>query len=266
MLDEGAYAPCSADASIPFPRFVRLLVRARRDLRLDEWRKYVGSESTTRRRLRRRTVIGLAVVAGLFAILAAVVVVIVLVSGSSHGTGLAPHRSPVPLWRTVGPLALIAISLVLGGVAIAGMVRGRYIESAQRAGAALRSLTRPERKQVLRQIRGQQPADRGQLSLAREIAQSRVDQRVVLFSVLGTALAVVAMLFLRNPEASHAVSVVAAALDLSLVAVGAPLMIREVRRAQRFLRLNPLPEADATDERPVDPHPDPSAKSEARDG
>ncbi len=218
----------------------------------------MGSESATqdaRRRSRRRTVIGLAVVAGLSAILAAILVVIVLVSGSDDGAGIAPRPSPVPLWRTVGPFALLAISLVLGGVAVAGMVRGRHIESAQRAGAALRSLTRHERKQVLRQIRGQQPADPVHLSLARDVAQSRVDQRFVLFSILGTALAVVAMLFLRNSEHSHVVSIVAAAVDLPVLVVGAPLVIREVRRARRFLRQNPLPVIEDGDERSFDPDP-----------
>lgn len=204
-----------------------------------------------RRRLRRQQVIGIGVVAGLFAILAAVLVVVVLVSGRpDDGTGAAPPSSGEPLWRTVAPFVLMAISFALGCVTIVGTVRAKYFESARRANAALQSLPRHERKQLLRQVRGLHTADPGQLAVTREVARSRVDQRFLVNVLFGTALLAVAMVIITRPEGG-AVTIVLPALDLLLVGVGAPFMIREVRRARRFLRQNPLPEAGA--DRSVDP-------------
>jgi MFS family permease len=191
-----------------------------------------------RRRLHRQKVIRLWIlVAGAIVPLAVLALVLGL---TDHHWG-PRDTSEVPTWRAVVAISLIGVGLALETVGIVRTVRARRLGSAWRSATAV--LTGKERKRLLKQVRGQQVTDPDRLPLARDLADSLVAQRHFLFVWLGVALTAVAQPILSSPHSDHLVTNLVAGFNVALFAVGTPLVIREVRRAQRFLRQNPLPEA-----------------------
>ena len=179
------------------------------------------------RRLHRYRVLVFALLAVLVLVAVAVVVV------ALHRDGPPRPRAAVPEWRQVLGLAVSVVGLLIGVVAVVRLLRG----GGWRASLAspLRALDRSQRRLLLRQVRGTAPVEPARLPLTRELARQLERQRWVVVIVAGNGLNSAGQAL----SGGRSSQVGLAAAFAVLLAVGAPLAARDVRRARVFLARHP---------------------------
>ena len=181
-------------------------------------------------RLRRNKVLLRALVGVLLVLPLLVVIALVLHDAPS------PQHTPdprVPRARVVLGVVLSGAGLLVNALALWDLLGGRVQRKA--LGEPLQVLTRTQRQELLRQVRGQAPADPGRLPLARGLAELLLGQRQAPLILGGQLLAQTGLAVLNGRSYQVALAAVMAAL----FGVVAPLILRETRRARAFLARHP---------------------------
>ncbi len=193
----------------------------------------------TKRRLARRRRTSLLVAAGVFLVLA--LGTTLLGSRLGHPGSPAPHRhfSRPPVWRATVGLALSACGLALMAVSTVKRVRAGAFRADWSTPILL--LTQRQRRLLIRQVTGREPADRNLLPLTRDVARRLVRQDATTpFVVSGVAVGLVGQVILlgRFPFA-----LVAGGL-LLVLAMAAARGHQKIARAKSFLRNHPPTDAE----------------------
>lgn len=189
--------------------------------------RYPTPSAAARQRKRRRTiwliVLGTALVAGVAGGFAAA-----LVGSGGHSA----HTNEPSTGQYVLGFGLSGIGLVGGVASLGSLIRAGQWGAAWRSPTTV--LTRQQRKQLLREVRGQEPLTPAHLFLARDLARRLVIQRrqALLWASLVLLWVGQAVVF---PDLVHLVLFGGMAL---LWAIAVPQMLRESHRAQRFLDRN----------------------------
>ena len=147
-----------------------------------------------------------------------------------------PPDSPddPPAWRLVAGIVLLVLAVAVLGVRLA-----RPYGSRPRLAVPLASLSKSERAELLRTVRGRTPAAQDRLALARLQAENMLERRLALAPQAGLA---VAYLGGWTVVRSAYVTVMAAAFTL-LICVSGVLALRDGAAARRFLEQHPYPGA-----------------------
>ena len=185
-----------------------------------------AQQQLQRRRVRLR------VLCVVLILLPLLVVAVVFALHSGTPTGSAP-RLPVPREREVLGLVLSGAGLLTSALGLVRLLRGRGLRKALSAPLAV--LSYAQRRELLRQVRGQVPADPSRLALSRTLAELLLDQQATLL-ILGGQVLSQAGLALVNP---HPLRVALVGVFAAVCIVGVPLTVREVRRARAFLARHP---------------------------
>jgi MFS family permease len=186
--------------------------------------RYTTPSAAARQRRRRRTIwliiLGTALVGGVAGGVAGA-----LVGSGGH----AAHTNEPSTWQYVLGFALSGIGLVGGVVSVVSLIRAGQWGAAWRSPTTV--LTRQQRKQLLREVRGQEPLDPTHLALARDLARRLVIQRrqALLWASLVLLWLGQAIVF---PDLLHLILFGGVVL---LWAIAIPQMLRQSNRAQRFL-------------------------------
>ena len=98
----------------------------------------------------------------------------------------SPHGSSVAHWRTVAGPALLIIGLLLEIIVIVTRIRSGQFKAGWRSPHLV--LSRPQRRQILRQIRGRAPVDPSTLPVARHVAELLRRQRSYIALLLALSL------------------------------------------------------------------------------
>jgi hypothetical protein len=146
-------------------------------------------------------------------------------------------KEEVPTWQVVAGLSIASAGLVLQIFGVVTLLRTNRRLGAWRS--PLSVLTRPQRKDLLAQVRGRRPVEPARLPIARMLAEQLIAVRMVVVSNLGLGVAAVGQA-IAFPTMWRFVLVGVFAL---LVAVGWPFVRRDVRRGRHFLGMHP-PDAD----------------------
>jgi len=181
-----------------------------------------------KRRLARRRRTSLLVAAGVFLVLA--LGTTLLGSRLGHPGTPAPHRhfSRPPVWRATVGLALSACGL---GLMTVGMIK-RVRSGAFRAdwSAPIVLLTQRQRRLLIRQVTGREPADHKLLPLTRNVARRLVRQDATTpFVVSGVAFGLVGQMILLGVAGGF----------LLVLAMAAARGHQKIARAKSFLRNHP---------------------------
>jgi hypothetical protein len=180
-----------------------------------------------RQRRQRSTVFALALGLILLSLAVGVAVgvgTIALLGGRRHGV-----EPIVPTWREVVAGALALCGAGASGVGLVKFLRANGGRTRWNSPQAM--LSRQQRRDLLRQVRGQMPADPAHLPLAVHTAQLLARQGPVLLLALGLVLLQAAgAVDNGEPWRVGLAAVVAVAMT-----AGAGLVERDVRRARRFL-------------------------------
>ena len=186
-----------------------------------------------RRRLRRHRLVTLSTVVGLLLVGVAVAVLLVaFVLGSDGG-----ERAEPPRWQEVSGLGLLVAAVVLEVVGLVVMARAGVWKGRWDMPASV--LTRTQRRLLLAQVRGRVPADPARLPLARDLAERLRLQLGTVFIWVGIVVLQIGQAVLE-PSTRRLIAV---GVLVALYAVALGLMMRDARRASRFLDSHPEPVA-----------------------
>jgi protein-S-isoprenylcysteine O-methyltransferase Ste14 len=186
------------------------------------------TEAAQSRLRRRRTMLWLLVVAVTVVSLGLGVLLVVVLGGSGD---LNPSHPPT--WQVVLGVVVSGTGMVVDVVGLVILVRRRRWGQAWRAPTAV--LSRTQQRSLLAQIRGRRPVDPARLPLARDLAERLSDQR-------GTAALVVGIVLINLGNTlitPSAFRLWITAVVLVAYAIGAALLVRQVRRMRRFLDAHP---------------------------
>ena len=139
----------------------------------------------------------------------------------------------VPTWRAVVGFTIGGLGLLFMVAAL--VVQFRALRRNRAWGSPMYVLTRQQRKELLRQVRGQAELIYERIPLARHLAELLLSQRLVL-AVQAGLLVSQAGLWIADRETYRLVIV--GILGLSVLVAGV-LLQRETRRARRFLETHP---------------------------
>lgn len=181
---------------------------------------------------RRRTRTWLLLVAAVVVSLLIAGVLGFVLAGSASDTGTAADDSD-PLWAVV----LVLAALTFGaGLIVMGIVRlARDGQWGARWRAPTSVLTRSQRKQLRRQVVGQQPVDPAHLPLARDLAERTTRMTGLMMIFAGTAITQLGQAVTASRPWQQGV----AASAVVMIAAAALAMRRDTRRARRFLTDHP---------------------------
>lgn len=206
----------------------RLLLDGSND---DETRRFIAR----RRRLWLVPTIGACAVGALTGVLVAI-----LVASGHHDEHRVPARVShhVPLWSSVLGIALSVLGLGIMIAAVVVIVRRRRAgRMVSRWASPTAALTFTQRRALMKQIRGKAPVEAGRLGFTRDLARRlRAALRPVALLLLGLIADEAGAAFLTG----RSVEFVALLICIVYVAVLSPLVIRDYRRACRFLRAHPV--------------------------
>ncbi len=147
-------------------------------------------------------------------------------STTSHGSSVAP-------WRTVAGPALLIAGIVLEIVVLVARVRSGQFKAGWRSPSLV--LSRPQRRQILRQIRGRAAVDESMLPVSRHLAELLRRQRFFIGLFIALSLIFLGQALPYNVPFRWW-------LALILVVVYAALSVqiyRDTARAERFLKQCP---------------------------
>lgn len=144
----------------------------------------------------------------------------------------------VPTWQVVTGFSISGLGPVFMIVALVARLRG--IRRVRGRNSPLYVLTRHQRKELLRQVRGQGPAVPERIRLARHLAELLLVQPV-LFAGQAGMMVNFAVLWIAGRETYHLVLV---GMFVVLLLVGGVFVQRENRRARRFLDRHPALHGD----------------------
>jgi hypothetical protein len=193
-------------------------------------------DETARQRLRRRRKIQYLSVVPVW--LAVVLLDVIYGTVIDHHLGHWVQQYSDVGWRQ----ALSGWLLAAGGVAgVAGYVRTRRATAAGGAGTRwpIEVLARAERRALIRQVRGQQPADPDHLALARDLALRRTRQGTVRLVTVGGVLVMVGAVV----ESGRLVDMFPFAVFAAFFVFGGVWVTRDLGRVRRFLDEHPVPPA-----------------------
>ena len=188
----------------------------------------IGGARHRRRLVYLRTVVALAAIFGVGMVAYLVV---------DHPPRIEPDL-PVPLWREIVGFALIGGGLVVEVVGGVRLLRSRRSLPTPRLD--LGSLPRDDRRQLLRQVRGERPTVPAKIPELRQLALSIAAQRHFLLMWVGVTVTILAQPFLSGSQI-RVLAYAGFAVSTALLLITGPFMLRDIRRAQRFLRQNPEP-------------------------
>ena len=180
----------------------------------------------------RRQRVRLRVLCGVLLLLPLLVIAVVLALHSGTPTRSAP-RLPVPLEREVLGLVLSGAGLLVATLGLVRLFRRRVRRKA--LNAPLEVLAWAQRRELIRQVRGQAPVDPGRLALSRTSAELLLGQRETLLLLGGQVLTQTGLALVS----AHSFQVALAAVSTAVCIVAMPLTVREVRRARAFLTQHP---------------------------
>ena len=187
-----------------------------------------------RRRRRMRILLWSSLGFVLLAVVVSVVLIAVLGQHSHH----APTHRRVPVWQEITGLAVNGIGLVVLVVGLVGYVRSGAWRDAWRSPALV--LTRAQRRELSKQIRGRSPVDPDHVRVARHVGGFAVDPRVrryFAFLLTGVVLQFVGQV-ITTPSTGR---VIYTAVALVAYAVLAMFWVGRQRQLRAFLDETRMP-------------------------
>ena len=134
-----------------------------------------------------------------------------------------------PLWRVIGGGAAMLVGIVVIVVGIVRLVRSGQLGAGMRS--PLRSMSRPDRRQIRRRALGVEPTPPDEIDRTRDVAELISRQRGLLVLYLGLIVTGVAQALVATTRVLAVIGVgLVVVWSLSLV-----LILRDARRAERFL-------------------------------
>jgi hypothetical protein len=169
------------------------------------------------------------------ALLGLLLVTIVYFAFFGHRSGASTQPTSPPLWWEVFGLSLTVVGIA---IEIPFLIRTfrtrRYTRS-----APTQVLARQERKQLLKEVRGQQPAVPTHLPLARDLARRLTIQSHLRFLMLGGVFIAVGSAISSGRAFNTSIAVVVTVI----FAISTILLTRDNKMARRFLSEHPGPPA-----------------------
>jgi hypothetical protein len=157
------------------------------------------------------------------------------------GDGPVPDPgAEVSTGRAVAGFSLSGLGLLLMAIGLFWQIRA--VRRARGYGSPIYVLTRPQRKELLAQVRGRAPAQPARVPLARHLAELLQAQQVSLVPQAGLLVNFVG-LWIATPSTWRLVLI---GVCVPLVLVAVVLFRRETQRAQRFLDAHPAPPQDVS--------------------
>jgi hypothetical protein len=142
--------------------------------------------------------------------------------------------------RAVAGFGMSGLGLLLMAIGLFWQIRA--VRRARGYGSPVYVLTRPQRKELLAQVRGRAPAQPARVPLARHLAELLQAQQVSLVPQAGLLVNFVG-LWIATPSTWRLVLI---GVFVPVVLVAVVLTRRETQRAQRFLDAHPaLPQGDS---------------------
>lgn len=192
-------------------------------------RKATPSAVASQRKRRKRvwlTVVGVALLSG----------AIGGVIGGLAASGDHVHSADqASTWQYIVGFTLSTLGILGGAAALVSLIRSGQWGAAWRSPTT--ALTRQQRKDLLRQVRGQRAADPEHLALARHLARQLVIQRRQALLMTSLLLLWIGQVIVF-PDLLH---VALFGLFVVLGPFAIALILRDARRAQRFLDEHPGP-------------------------
>lgn len=188
-----------------------------------------GPGPDARRRIRQRKILFWSLLGGSLLLGLVVAFVVALLAG-----GHRQHHTEVPLWQAIAVIAFSAAGVVIEAIALFVMWRSGQLRN--RWYTPMSALSRPQRRELTRQVLGKAPADRARLPLARDLAErTTLTTRYLLLVFAGMVLILTSQLLSR--PTGWALWLLLPAVATWFVAV--PLAIRQGRKVRRFLDEHP---------------------------
>ena len=125
-----------------------------------------GGNPTAEELLQRRKIKAMRV--RIVVVLGTVIIGVALGSAFRHRGATTSHGSGVAHWRTVAGPALLIAGLLLETVVIVSRIRSGQFKAGWRSPTFV--LSRPQRRQILRQIRGRADVDESMVPVSRRLA------------------------------------------------------------------------------------------------
>lgn len=195
--------------------------------------RYTTPSAAARQRRRRRTVwlivVGTALASG---------VVGGITGGLAASGGHPIDTNEAAPWQYVVGFALSGIGLIGGIASLVSLIRAGQWGVAWRSPTSV--LTRRQRKELLREVRGQEPLDPSHLGLAKDLARRLVIQRRQVL-VMASFLLLWAGQLIVFHDPLHLTMF---GLFVLLGAAAIPLFLRDANRAQRFLHQHDARDSD----------------------
>jgi hypothetical protein len=141
----------------------------------------------------------------------------------------------VPVWRSVTGFTISGLALVFMATGL--VIQYRRLWRARAWGSPMYVLTRRQRKELLRQVRGQEPVAPERIPLARHLAELLLLQGLAL-SVQAALMASFVGLWIADGRTYRLVFIGIFAVVLPWAGI---VFRREHRRARRFLETHPDP-------------------------
>jgi hypothetical protein len=189
-----------------------------------------GAQRRLKRQMNKRTGTAVGV------LLVFVLVAVVYFALFGHRSGASAQPPSVPVWKQVFGLSLSVVGLAMETFGTVQVFRTRRFMRT----SPTQVLARQERKQLLKEVRGQQPAVPTHLPLARDLARRLTIQSRLRFLMLGGWFIVVGQTVSINRPFNTFVAV-----GVTLIfALSTLLLTRDNKMAHRFLSQHPGPRAE----------------------